>query len=149
MKPPILPTEPWRDLGLTLLELLVVIAVLAILAVGLPGLMARPPDHAATVRELVGTLREARANAVFQGKPVDVVVDARSRRYGIGAPTEALPEGTSLTLTSAREIRQVRLPAIRFFTDGSASGGRIVLVTGGRSDVIEIGWLTGRISRVD
>lgn len=134
------------DGGLTLLELLVVISVLVLITTAMPGLIARAPDHASTLRDLVASLREARARAAFGDEPVDLVVDLSARRYGIDHAGAPLPEGTELRLTTARELRHGHLPVVRFFPDGSSSGGRITVLSQGREDRIEINWLTGRIS---
>lgn len=147
------PTDP-GERGLTLLELLVVISVMALIAVSLPSLLARPASHGDTVRAVIADLRAARAEAVFSGGPIDMVLDLEQRRFGKGAADRDLPEGTEMTVTTAREItgqapdaRRARL--IRFFPDGSASGGEIALATGPQTDVIQVRWLTGGITRVD
>ena len=136
-----------KDTGLTLLELLVVISVMALIAVALPSVLARPAAHGDTVRAVLADLRAARAEAVFAGTPVDMVLDIDRRRYGKGLADRNLPEGTEMTVTTAREITGPgRAPVIRFFPDGSASGGRIGVATGAQSDVIEVRWLTGGVA---
>ena len=135
------------DAGLTLLEMLVVIAVIALIAISLPSLLTRPAGHGNTVREVVASLRAARAQAVFAGTPMDMEIDLDQRLFGHGAAKTALPVETELTLTTAREIQTATgRPAIRFFPDGSASGGRVTVTSGTQRDVVLVSWLTGRIT---
>ena len=35
--------------------------------------------------------------------------------------------------------------AIRFFPDGSSTGGRVTLMVGERSYAVDVDWLTGRV----
>ena len=39
--------------------------------------------------------------------------------------------------------------AIRFYPDGSSSGGRISLRHGARATVIDVNWLTGKITSAE
>ncbi|MEL6476092.1 MAG: GspH/FimT family protein [Pseudomonadota bacterium] len=152
MKPPISSqTEPAApaDAGLTLLELLVVMTVLVLLATGLSGLgPAGVPSHEESVRQIMAGLTRARTQAIQRAAPVAYVIDPDRRRHGIGAAEAALPPEMRITVTSAAEAAQDGLPSVLFFPDGSASGGRIALASGGAErDIIDIRWLTGAIRR--
>lgn len=145
--PPMLRTS---SLGLTLLELLVVITILALLAVATPSLFSSQAGHADVVRSLTAALREARAHAVFKNTEADLIVDLRARQYGLNHADTDLPPGTELRLTTAQELgTRNQTSIVRFFPDGSASGGQVEITTGAQSDLIEIGWLTGRIHLVN
>ena len=144
------PTSPAaeRDGGLTLFEMLVVISIVALVTVGLPGLLSRDlPRHEATMRELSNTLRQARSEAIRDRAEVAVIFDLRRRLYGIGTPQTALADGLSLAVTSGLQVAERGLPTIRFYPDGTSSGGRVELTDSNETGVIEIRWLTGRIRR--
>ncbi|MGF1502342.1 MAG: GspH/FimT family protein [Paracoccaceae bacterium] len=142
------------EAGLTLLEILVVVTILVVLATLLPGFGGGGrPDPQTAERALLGTLREARAEAVRTARPVRVVFDTAGRRFGIDTPTRPLPEGVDLTLATAREAADRRgRPGILFFADGSATGGRLTLSEAGArrgsAGVISVRWLTG-VARIE
>lgn len=140
------PISRASEVGLTLLELLVVISLLTLLAVGLPGLVARDlPQHKPTMRALADTLRQARAQAIRDDRPVVVVFDPANGLYGIARAEKRLAKGLRLTVTTAREAMEGARPAIRFFGDGSSTGGRVELTGDGKTGKIDVRWLTGSI----
>ena len=110
--------------GFSLLELIVVLAIVAaVSAVAAPHLSGavRAASLTAGARELAASLRAARSEAVVQRREV-AFVPRRDPRLAADAP------------------------AIRFFPDGSSSGGRLTLRADGRSAHVEVDWLTGRVS---
>ncbi len=136
--------------GFTILELLIVLAIMAVayamaapkIGAGLQTLEAR-----AAARALVSTLREARVQAISRRIDVAVVLDMDQRDYTVGGDTKRhiLPIGTELILDTAQsELLTSRSGAIRFFPDGSSTGGRITLALGTERQQISIDWLTGR-----
>jgi general secretion pathway protein H len=61
-----------------------------------------------------------------------------------------LPKGLSISITSAKEDRpNDHTGRIRFFPDGSSTGGRITLQSGKRQWHVNVSWLTGEIRVVD
>ena len=145
---PTSPTAERADNGLTLFEMLVVISLVALVSFGLPGLLSRDlPPYEATMRDLVQTLRIARSEAIRSGREQVVVLDPTSRGYGLDKPQEVLPLGLVMTVTTGREVALDGLPAIRFYSDGSSSGGRIQISGAERTGVVEIRWLTGSVRR--
>jgi len=140
---------PASDSGLTLLEMLVVIAVLLLVGAALAGFGGGGTgvSHDRVADRLVDTLREARAAAIATGRPVAVRLDPKGAAYGLGRMT-ALPDGMALSWRTLRDARTDGTPAIRFFPDGSSSGG-ILRLTGprGQDSRIEVRWITGRVVR--
>ena len=58
-----------------------------------------------------------------------------------------LPEQLELKLYTAQsEIVNERQGAIRFFPDGSSTGGRVTLASGERKFLVDVDWLTGKVS---
>ena len=137
--------------GFTLLELLVVLAIIGIALAFIPGFIPRDGssvilDRAAnTVAE---GLRDARSQAVLQNRQNLFAIDVESRQFRAGA--EAIPVQISsdigLRLVTARSERSDETSGrIRFFPDGSSTGGRIILTNDGHRREVEADWLTGQI----
>jgi general secretion pathway protein H len=137
--------------GFTLLELLVVLAILALVAViALPRIGAALPgaELEAGARRIAAGLNEARSLAVARNRAVRFTLDGAEKRFtvGGGGPGGALPDKIAITLiTGAGDVSGAARGAIRFFPDGSSSGGRIELSGSGGRRSIEVDWLTGRI----
>ena len=59
------------------------------------------------------------------------------------------PRDIDIVATGARDEQQRdRLAAVRFFPEGAATGGRIVLSHGNAAWQIDVQWLTGEVSLV-
>jgi pyruvate,orthophosphate dikinase len=64
-----------------------------------------------------------------------------------GVPASPGAPGAEVAfLTAAEEVSRERRGAIRFFPDGSATGGGIRLTQNGRSYLVSVHWLTGQVS---
>jgi general secretion pathway protein H len=128
---------------------MVVLAILGIaLALSLPALHRAFPAlelKSATHATLVA-LREARALAIGGNREVVLFVDLTGRRLWLEAGTPIrLDARLGLTLTTAtREVINQGIGGVRFYPDGSSTGGRVALTLEGKSQVINIEWLTGR-----
>lgn len=134
--------------GFTLLELLVVIAVLAfVTALAVPRLGgSTAAEMDAAVRVISSGLRHARSEAVTRGEPVRVVVDLENKRIGDRARMRPLPRSLDYRLVTARsEQLGESVGNVRFFPDGSSTGGRITASDGRAERVIDVDWLTGRV----
>jgi general secretion pathway protein H len=133
--------------------LLVVLALVALLAAFvLPSF--RPGADAAVrtaIRDVAASLRLARNQALAGNRPVRFTLDADQRTYWLdGARRGSLPEGVEIRMVAAETERlSGSRAAIRFFPDGSATGGSVTLVRNGRSREVEVDWLTGRVGLRD
>jgi general secretion pathway protein H len=142
-----------RQHGFTLFEMLAVIVLIgiAVAAVSIPvtqGLASARVAAAST--ELSAALRYTRTQAIVQGHEQRFIVNVRAATYlAPGKHDVALPQGMRVAITSAQEDRlDDSRAAIRFFPDGSSTGGRITLTRGSREWHVNVGWLTGAISVV-
>lgn len=140
--------------GFTLLEVLIVLAIMGLIAGLIVG--GRPGGSSGvnlstSAAALASVLREARAQAIAQGRPVVMQLDVKTRRYGVGrALDRALPAGMTVALLTGRD--DIVVPGqgrIRFFPDGSSTGGRITIESTAGRMVVGIDWLSGRVSVAD
>ncbi|MFZ5655064.1 MAG: pilus assembly FimT family protein [Pseudomonadota bacterium] len=142
-----------RGAGFTLLELLVAIAVAALLLTAVPAMLSRglaTMEYRSEVRELVAGLKGARRAAMDRGESVAFWVDTAARRFGTGTELDGeIPADLQVELTVAEtEVESPERGAIRFYPDGSATGGSIQLLRPGGGGVrLRVDWLLGRISQ--
>lgn len=137
--------------GLSLVELLLVVALIAVLAglaaavIGqaLPGQQLR-----AAARDVAGQLRFTRAQAIATGRPQVFELDVIGKRWKAAGRREGeLPGEIELIAITAREEQPAReVAVVRFFPDGAATGGRVVLRRGNAAWRVDVGWLTGEVT---
>ena len=140
--------------GYTLVEPLLVITLIAILlAVAVPRIPtgATETQVRASAREMAATLRAARGQAINSNKPVPFVLDTEKRTYRVGDGADrSVPLDIAVSLLTARsELVGGETGNIRFFPDGSSTGGRIRLKRPGRKTLpteIVIDWISGRVT---
>lgn len=138
--------------GFTLLELLVALAVIGLVMVAVPMMIAggRPgPETRSAAIEIASALRQTRGEAIARFRPVTFQVDVDERLYRVGSngATKTLPEEMSLSLYTARsELASDSQGGIRFFPDGSATGGRVTVTNGDHKYTVAVDWLTGVVT---
>jgi general secretion pathway protein H len=135
--------------GFTLVELLVVLLVLGLLlaASGGAGLLRPPaPSAAVDAQRLADALRVARSQAVSRNRETALVLDLATRSWRVGAArSERWSPALDVELTAAASEAMSRAGAIRFFPDGSSTGGTIRLRGGDRAATVRVDWLTGAV----
>lgn len=144
-----------RESGFTLIEL---IAVLVIGALAYAALLAFSPrgtssaELKSAARTLAAGLRQAQTTAMATRHDALLTIDVESREYILPGDSAArqLPKEIELKLYAAQsEVSSERRGSIRFYPDGSSTGGRITLAGGERKYLVDVDWLTGRISIKD
>jgi general secretion pathway protein H len=140
-----------RARGFTLLELLVVMAVIGLVLALMPGFLFRDQpaiDLENAARAVADGLRQTRSRAMLENRAQTFALDVASRRFrpGDGQPLRQLDRAIALSLLTARSeaIGDV-IGRIRFFPDGSATGGRVRLALEGHEAEVRIDWLTGDV----
>ncbi|NBC49508.1 MAG: prepilin-type N-terminal cleavage/methylation domain-containing protein [Gammaproteobacteria bacterium] len=147
--------ERMRIGGFTLVELIVVLAIGGLLLALTPPLItaALPGvELKAAARRTAGALRQTREIAIASGQDAAWRLDIEAGRYRIPGRNRdgALPDGLELELIAARdEMESERIGGIRFYPDGTSSGGRVILKQGDRGYQVGVNWLTGRILIAD
>jgi general secretion pathway protein H len=102
----------------------------------------------AASRDLVAALRYTRGQAIVKGKQQVLVLDLDQNSYTApGKGAVKLPKDMTLRLTTAEsEVTGGNAGGIRFFADGSSTGGHIDVLQGRREWRINVAWLTGDIA---
>ena len=79
-------------------------------------------------------------------EPIDI--DLRGHAWAApGREAHAFPADAGVRVTSAaQESGQAGVARIRYFPDGSSSGGNIVLSDDRRSTRVDVDWLTGKVT---
>ena len=141
--------------GFTLLELLVVLVLVALVLALVPPMLSKGVPEVelrAAVRSLAAGMSEARSRAIARNTEVAFTVDVEARTFAIGdgGAARAVARELSLSLVTAQsdQLAETR-GSIRFFPDGSSTGGRITLSRGESSYDVSVDWLTGRVSLRD
>lgn len=146
--------DRWQERGFTLLELMVVLVIIALMMAVIPPLLSGvglTSQVRGAARELAAGLRMARSEAVLKQRPATLTVDLEQRDFTVsGRPGKvALPASRSVVIrlyTAQSELIDSRRGNIRFFPDGSSTGGHVALVEGQIEYRVNVDWLTGRVS---
>lgn len=138
--------------GFTILELLLVLLLLG-LAYGLAAPMltagANTLEAKTASRQLAAGLRKARGIAATERREAVLLLDVEERSFSVtGDPkTYPLPKKLDLSLFTAETERVGgSRGAIRFYPDGSSTGGRITVAAGSNRQMVDVDWLTGRVT---
>lgn len=146
------PIPVRRSPGFSLVELMVVM----VLIVGLFGLVGTSISRSVggaelrgEAREIISGLRRTRGQAIINRAEQVFLIDAETKTWqAAGQDQHKIPEGLDVTLETARsEMTGENAGGIRFFPDGSSTGGSVLLSVDERKWYITIGWLTGEISQ--
>jgi general secretion pathway protein H len=141
--------------GFTLLELIVVlfIVVLGFSAIGINFSSGNDAtDLKVAARDIVSALRFARGQALISHQEKTVTLDLAENTYTVSDRDKvySIPKAIDVTVVTAQsELNGEGVGNIRFFPDGSSTGGRITLELGKAGWQIDINWLTGQIELDD
>ena len=105
-----------------------------------------------TTRSVAKGLRYTRSQALGNNRPETFTLNARKREFKLTdeAGARRLPEAIEVVFFSARENRAPRSGGIiRFFSDGSSTGGRLELSSQGERFLVNVDWLTGKVDVIE
>ncbi len=139
--------------GFTLLELLVALSIMALLVALIPPMLSGAgltTEVRGAVRQLASGLRAARSEAVTRQQPAVLSIDLERREFTVTGRQRpvTLPQHERVTIqlyTAQAEIVDDDRGHIRFFPDGSSTGGYIALSDRRGEYRVNVDWLTGRI----
>ena len=141
-----------RQRGFTLLEILMVLVIGVLLVTLVPPLLSGlsgATELRGAARQLAAGLRSARNEAITRQREAVLTLDLAQHRFGVtGDPRVIkLPDGLALKLYTAQaELMDGATGNIRFFPDGSSTGGHIELSRRQREVRIDVDWLTGAVA---
>jgi general secretion pathway protein H len=133
------------------MELLVVLAILGMaLVLAMPTLGRLLPglELRTEARDVANVLREARARAIGRNEEVTVVIDLERGILEVGGKAALqLSRRISIPVSAGDSSSSaVAHPEIRFFPDGTSTGGHLTLALDERENYVAVDWLTGAVS---
>ncbi|MER2603743.1 MAG: GspH/FimT family pseudopilin [Candidatus Competibacter phosphatis] len=144
-----------RQRGFTLMEVLVALVIGVLLVALTPPLLSGMSDATelrGAARQLAAGLRNARNEAVTRQQEAALLLDLAGRRFAVSGDARevTLPNSVELHLYTAQsEVLDREKGRIRFFPDGSSTGGSITVSGPKLAYRVNVDWLTGAIAIVE
>lgn len=144
-----------KEAGFTLIELLVVIVIMLGILLLVPPFFSEGvsgTELKAAARKVAAGLRKVHAQAVTQKQEAALTLNVEERRFELTGDKRVyqLPQKIDISLYTAQsELSKEKTGAIRFFPDGSSTGGRVTLAAGERKYLVDVNWLTGRVGIIE
>ena len=144
-----------RHGGFTLLEILVVLVIGVLIVAITPPLlsgMSATTELRSAARQTAAALRYARNQAVTGQQEETLTLDLPQRRLTVSGVARhiTLPENVNLRLDTVQsEVLNRDQANIRFFPDGSSSGGALTLSGNKLAYRVTVDWLTGAVAIVE
>ena len=138
--------------GFTLLELMLVLVIAAasyVLVIRFTGSGVSGAELKSAARTVAAGLRAARSDAIATQDSASLMLDLERRVIQVSGTHRpyALPDRVDLKLYTAQsEIVDEKQGAIRFYPDGSSTGGRVTVASKERQFLVDVDWLTGRVT---
>lgn len=130
--------------------MVVLVAAALLAAVAVPNMM--PAIAAMRMRgatsDVASALRYVRGQALSRGREAVFYLDVERHYYQVSGRRKNFPLPPSVKLelfTAEQELSGQGGGSIRFYPDGSATGGRVTLDAGNKKGLVDVNWLTGAI----
>lgn len=147
---------PYRcETGFTLIELAVVMFIVLLGFAAISISISSGNDTAelkAAARDIVSALRYARGLALTEHREATLDFDLEQNSYTVTHRDKiyTISDDISLTVVTAQsELTGQGQGSIRFYSDGSSTGGRVTLARDQTTLQIDINWLTGATELTD
>ncbi|MBN8740523.1 MAG: GspH/FimT family pseudopilin [Xanthomonadaceae bacterium] len=136
--------------GFSLLELIAVLVLIGIAVTVASVSVSKSLGSAkiqAASRDLVAALRYTRGQAIVKGQQKTLEVDLEDMSYTApGKSAVKFPDKIEVKLLTAQsEQIHEKAGRIRFYPDGSSTGGHVSIISGAREWRVNVGWLTGEV----
>lgn len=139
--------------GFTLVELLVAFAIMGFAMAIVPmaySKLNQSIEYRATLRAFVAGVSEARLEAMTTGHSAAMRVNLQDKTFGVDDRfNQKLPKTYQVSaIVAEQEVAANKIASIRFYPDGSSTGGSITIVRGSGAGVrFRVDWLTGRLTQ--
>ena len=136
----------------TLIEVLVVLAIVALVLSVIPPMFENVIDNSrikTASRQLAAGLKATRIKAINSREDEKLILDTDNFIYSVGEVSKSLdlPDSAAILLTTAQsEQIDEHTGGIRFFADGSSTGGQIKISMNDLEYSVDVNWLTGKVS---
>jgi len=141
--------------GFTLLEILVTLVIGILLVALTPPLlssMSGATELRGAARQLAAGLRNARNQAITHQREAVLTLDLAEHRFAVSGDAREITLPSSVTLhlyTAQSELLDSDKGSIRFFSDGSSTGGAVTVSGPKLAYRVNVDWLTGAIAIVE
>jgi general secretion pathway protein H len=137
--------------GFTLLEVLLVLVLGVLLMAVVATSLSEGPVLRKASREVEASLRHARAQAMIRQQPVVWKMNIQEKNFWIEGGSEdarrSLHNGIEAKInTTSSEVESAAQGGIRFYPDGSSTGGSVDLTYNKQTYKVNVEWVTGRVS---
>jgi general secretion pathway protein H len=135
--------------GFTLIELLVVLFIMGLVIFLAPAAFQRAVpalETKAAARAVAAAFGKGRSEAIRDNREIPVIIDLDARTLRVGAeqyPTQLSRQLEMSLLTARSELIGGSAGQVRFFPDGTSTGGRVTLTDNGSRFNVVVDWLTG------
>lgn len=138
--------------GFTLIEVIVVLMVIVV-GFGVISRRINTGNHGTKLqlvtRDIASALRYAQSQALLNQKPIAVDISLKDNSYSLSNQQKQFSFNQEITVSlviAEEEYTDEQVGSIRFFPDGSSTGGRIKLEWGSQMTQIDVNWITGQVT---
>ncbi|MBK8453184.1 MAG: GspH/FimT family pseudopilin [Thiofilum sp.] len=135
--------------GFSLIEVMIVLALTGLLMGVVATNLTEGPVLRESAREVLASLRHARSSAIMSQKQTRWIMDTSNKSFQVEGLKQERKLSTAIELklhTAASEVLANNRGAIRFFPDGSSTGGSVDVTYKGQTYKVNVEWVTGRVS---
>ena len=137
--------------GFSLLEVLLVLVMAGIIMGVVATSLSDGPVLRKSARDVAASLRHARSIAILQQKQVVWSMNIESKEFWTQGNDKGSQRDFHATVsakinTAASEVVSSSQGNIRFFPDGSSTGGSVELTAREQTYKVNVEWISGRVS---